>query len=122
MSATNDDYQKRKSKIIKYLGGKCRFCGSVDNLQFDHVDSLTKSFNVSSRWSYSWKNLLPEIKKCQLLCDPCHKKKTRDIDGHKSEHGKYSMYRHGNCRCNLCKEANRLQVAEWRKRRNNTPS
>lgn len=116
MTAKIKDYHKRRHQIIEYLGGRCRSCGTVDNLEIDHIDRKTKSFNISEKWSHSWESILPEIDKCQLLCGPCHKEKTKEVDGFKSEHGKFSMYRHGKCRCDLCKEANRLVTVEWRKK------
>lgn len=100
--------------MITLLGGKCVDCGSIHNLEFDHIDRTLKSFNIGACYSLPLVELLEELKKCQLLCHKCHKLKTREIDGLKAEHGKYSMYRHYKCRCALCKEANRRQHAEWR--------
>ena len=38
--------------IVQRLGGKCARCGSIENLQVDHVDPRTKKFEVKSRLSY----------------------------------------------------------------------
>ena len=34
--------------IVQRLGGKCARCGSIENLQVDHVDPRTKKFEVKS--------------------------------------------------------------------------
>ena len=114
MSATIDQYYKRKEYLIKYLGGECVDCGAKTLLEFDHINRSEKSFNISENWSLSLVNLLKEVDKCELRCKSCHKIKTQEVDGLKSEHGKFSMYRHHKCRCVLCKEANRLQTKSWR--------
>ena len=66
--------------IVQRLGGKCARCGSIENLQVDHVDPRTKKFEVKSRLSYKRIKLIEEVDKCQLLCEPCHKDKTYNED------------------------------------------
>lgn len=91
-----DDYFKDKS---------CRKCGATDRLQLDHVDPTKKvSHNI---WSWSAKRRDVELAKCQVLCDPCHKAKSKSqlliTHGFKAmRHGSPGMYRQG-CRCGLCK-------------------
>jgi len=69
-----------KVKVIKLLGGKCNDCGLEYNgrnacvFQVHHRDPLKKEFVVNTRTliNYSWKKILNEIKKCELLCANCH--------------------------------------------------
>lgn len=70
-------YKERRAKAIEILGGKCVKCGSTENLQFDHTDPKTKGIPISKMWSSSAKNFARELIKCQLLCDDCHKEKSR---------------------------------------------
>lgn len=98
-------YYKRKDAAKKFLGGKCVDCGSVENLQFDHKDRKTKEFTIAQLWSVSEKRFWEEVKKCQLLCQKCHIKKTLEDLGQKSAkdtHGTISSYRY--CRCPVCKK------------------
>ena len=67
-------------RVVNRLGGKCARCGCTENLQVDHKDPREKVFEVKSRLSYKWVNLIDEVDKCQLLCKPCHKDKTYNED------------------------------------------
>ncbi len=75
------DYNKNKKiKLYEYLlENPCVVCGENDPivLEFDHIDPKTKTKNISwaiTKWS--WKRVLKEIEKCQVLCANCHKRKT----------------------------------------------
>ena len=70
--------KKRLQEMKDKLGNKCVKCGATKNLQFDHIDPKTKCFNVNPQ--DSWEKTLPELYKCQLLCPPCHLKKTMTDD------------------------------------------
>ena len=70
-------YKERRDQVIERLGGKCARCSSTDDLQLDHKDPKIKSFPISRLINKSWKRCLEELAKCQLLCEKCHKKKTR---------------------------------------------
>ena len=70
-----------RQNMIAYMADKsCVTCGESDIrvLEFDHLDPSLKTFNVSQAVAkgYSWNDVLQEIKKCQLLCANCHKRKT----------------------------------------------
>lgn len=70
-------YFRRREQAIESLGGKCVVCGSVEELEFDHVDPSTKSFSIAKAFSgWSWSRIQVELDKCQLLCRDCHKVKT----------------------------------------------
>jgi 5-methylcytosine-specific restriction endonuclease McrA len=73
-------YHKRMAEAVALLGGSCIVCGETEDLQLDHRDPDSKSFNVGKLWSLSQETFLEELTKCQLLCDPCHKAKTLTFD------------------------------------------
>lgn len=58
------------------LGGKCKICESENNLEFDHIDPITKSFCMTKFLNVSKEKALEELNKCQLLCSECHKNKS----------------------------------------------
>lgn len=59
-----------------YAGKRCEFCGSRENLELDHKDPKQK---VSHRiWNWSAARREVEIAKCQILCEDCHKEKTKE--------------------------------------------
>lgn len=63
--------------IAKYiLGGKCVSCGSKKRLEFDHIDSSTKEFNISECGGRTFDSFINEVSKCQLLCHACHVEKS----------------------------------------------
>lgn len=63
----------KKLKGVQLLGGNCTACGEshIAVLDFHHV--LQKSFSIHFREGLRWSELLPEIKKCKLLCANCHR-------------------------------------------------
>lgn len=63
--------------LIEKMGGKCVECGCTKELEFDHIDPSTKSFNITAGYSKPKELLLEELSKCQLLCVSCHREKTR---------------------------------------------
>lgn len=65
-------YFTLKDQIIENLGGKCRFCSSTENLEFNHIDPLIKVTEAS----YLHIMKKDEWKKCELLCKKCHRKYT----------------------------------------------
>ena len=70
-------YADRRVAAIELLGGKCSKCGSSKKLQFDHIDRKSKAVNIADLWRHSWKRILIELEKCQLLCECCHTEKSK---------------------------------------------
>jgi hypothetical protein len=107
------DYKKRRQEMIDFLGGVCVKCGCSDLLHIDHIDHNSKSFNISCKWSTHWDILEAELKKCQLLCKPCHHDKTLEEGSYgkgwtnekRQTHGTVWSYSKYGCRCDLCKTA-----------------
>jgi hypothetical protein len=71
--------EKRKELLIEAkekLGGKCIWCETTENLQFDHIDDSIKEYNVANAVRNTRKVFWDEVEKCQLLCYKCHNKKS----------------------------------------------
>lgn len=84
-------YHRIRNEAVARLGGKCVQCGSVDDLEFDHIDPMTKVKSFAHIWSYSNDKREAELVKMQLLCKPCHIRKSVENDdygtGHKRNMG-----------------------------------
>lgn len=98
-------YERRMAKARDLLGGKCERCGAKDSLEFDHVDPNTKSFTITGAFSLAWSRIVKELKKCQLLCRPCHEQKTHGDAWAARKHGDLNMYCRFKCRCEICRTA-----------------
>ena len=69
----NDKHQSMVREIKLEKG--CSHCGTkedVTRLQFHHVDSSSKKFNIAESRSNSWENIEKEMAKCIILCQECH--------------------------------------------------
>ena len=105
-------YHTRRASFIEYLGGSCVRCSTNEDLEFDHIDRSSKSFNVSKRMtSMNYEELKLEVDKCQLLCKDCHLEKSREAGDLKDVgHGGGNSGKR-NCKCEPCK----LKKAEYMK-------
>lgn len=67
-----------ETKAIEVLGGVCAVCGTMEDLQFDHIERDSKSFDVRANLEYSFEStkFWDEVAKCQLLCRSHHEEKT----------------------------------------------
>lgn len=104
----NNRRRSRRQKFIEFLGGKCKHCGSTENLHFDHLNPKKKEFRIADRLDAPEKVLEKEVKKCQLLCNNCHRKKTIEKNEHgqpPGRHGTIHFYRNKKCRCDDCRKA-----------------
>lgn len=107
---------KKKQQAIDMLGGRCVSCGTVERLEFDHVNRDRVGMTVTTLIGHSWKKVLEELKKCQLLCQPCHSKKSHAERGHTGlhDHGTTSRYRLDKCRCDDCRSVHSSYLKQWR--------
>lgn len=82
-----------------YLGGVCFYCGEEEYLEFHHVNPEEKLFNVTSKYSYAWSTLTPELDKCVLICSDCHRLE------HKKETLTHNRWRYVTykCKCIKCR-------------------
>jgi len=107
-------YYRRREEAIQLLGGKCSKCGSIEELDFDHVAPATKFKTMSALLAgYSEEAVQRELAKCQLLCKACHLEKTKQ-EGSLSKgwqkqprlvHGTIHAYKKHGCRCDECRSA-----------------
>jgi hypothetical protein len=107
----------RRATLIKQLGGHCVRCATTEDLQFDHIVPGSQAFRISGKGlDKPWSVIQAEVVKCQLLCDPCHRAKSKEcgetgggwnkIDGPDGfRHGTESGYMRGGCRCDDCSQA-----------------
>ena len=93
---SSKSYKKNKEKVMIALGNKCARCGCEHDLQIDHIDPLIKKFDITKKLGCNLGSLWEEIHKCQLLCKPCHKEKTKE--DHKSIQMKRNEFIHVNYR------------------------
>jgi hypothetical protein len=108
-----DYYHKRRQAIYDHLGGKCVRCGATERLQVDHIDRAQKTMEISDNMSLKRGDVLAELAKCQLLCKPCHERKTGDeMTGF--THGTTTGWMRYKCPCSPCQE----HKAAWRETRN----
>lgn len=97
--------------------GPCVKCGSSVDLEVDHIDRSQKAYNPRALWSLAENNQkrIDELAKCQVLCEKCHKEKTRE-ESKTNKHGTYAMRNTWNCRCDKCMEYVRRVKQESRAR------
>lgn len=99
---------------IRFLGGKCVRCPSRDRLEMDHIDPSTKYKRISQLANYKEETFWEEVKKCQLLCKDCHRKKSRE-DAKHPEHGTKTSYRRcGPPACKICRATRqKIEIKRW---------
>ena len=111
-------YHKRRRFMVKHLGEKCVKCGSVEDLEIDHIENLHDKIPISKFWGIALDRLLVELEGCQLLCGGCHTEKSVKERGHRRgfRHGTLYCYKRGGCRCDLCVGVNGKKSREYMKR------
>ena len=92
-------YHSRREGFVARLGGKCVDCDGSEDLEFDHVDPKTKSFNVGEIILHGDDKVLAEMTKCVLRCKSCHKVRS-DVQQSVGHGGGLTGVK--NCRCELC--------------------
>jgi 5-methylcytosine-specific restriction endonuclease McrA len=104
--------RQRKTRADYLRGKTCAKCPTSTGLQIDHIKREDKVTHAI--WSWSKARRDEELKKCQILCTPCHKKKTKSEIG-TTEHGDFTatVYRNG-CRCQLCRYSHAMKMHRYR--------
>jgi hypothetical protein len=102
---------KRQKKIreeaIKRFGSICARCGDTNGpFEFDHIDPKQKEIEIGDLWKYGEEKRESELKKCQLLCNPCHREKTCEDNGWLYSVGVHGLPgSHKHCKCDECLSA-----------------
>jgi 5-methylcytosine-specific restriction endonuclease McrA len=99
---------ERRKQGVQLLGGECSNCKSTENLEFDHVNPEQKW--THRFWSYAWERIEKELAKCQLLCEDCHRAKTKAWYVENVGHG-LNLYKRYGCRCEICRAAKKIDNA-----------
>jgi hypothetical protein len=97
--------RKRRANRAAYFAGKsCSWCGSVDQLELDHINPTDKLSHLI--WTWSPQRRASELAKCQVLCKPCHDRKC-GLDGFFDRTPRHGIARYARgCRCDTCRAAN----------------
>ncbi len=68
-----ENYIKIRKHFIKLLGGKCAYCQTKENLEFDHIIPCLSDMSKMSRSKREW-HWFDEYSKgnLQLLCASCN--------------------------------------------------
>lgn len=108
-------YYRIRMEILIHLGNKCVKCESTTDLEIDHIEPSSKSFDISRNFTMSKPKLYDELNKCQLLCNHCHLEKSL-LEQRTPNHGTWGMYKRG-CRCNDCKTFVSSYMREYKRSR-----
>lgn len=111
-------FNQWRQRQLSKLGTHCAICASTENLEIDHIIEEDKAFDISSRWTYFYDSfnedrqaeLDAELIKCQLLCNKCHKEKTREYLSKLNleigfTHGTFYAFRVKNCTYTICQDS-----------------
>jgi len=76
---SNGRVTRQKAAVIELLGSKCAHCGYNEDIpdayDFHHRDPKEKEDALSRLLGRaSWKKVIAEAQKCDLLCANCHRK------------------------------------------------
>jgi hypothetical protein len=98
-------YQRRHRAELRrewlLANGPCRWCGSWDDLEVDHLNPYEKDSHTV--WTWSESRRAHELAKCQVLCGSCHRAKTAIENRKAIVHGTHSGYAYYGCRCDECR-------------------
>ena len=76
IARANKSRGELKVRLVAHFGGKCIHCGydrCVGALHFHHRDPSEKEFGLAANGNIaSWKRMLAEASKCDLICGNCH--------------------------------------------------
>lgn len=112
------NYRKNRDLAIELLGGKCVVCGSTQQLEIDHIDRATKSFDLGDWLSVCTPaELKEELAKCQLLCHPHHMEKSIRERGQTPAAGRHGLSSYKFCKCSICTKAHADYCKEYRRKK-----
>ena len=106
-----DPAQQRKANLVWLAGrrlrwirqhGPCAWCGSDERLEIDHVNPWSKAMPTHTIWTRRDAVRLPELAKCQVLCQVCRREKHSVLRMKFAYHGTPTLYFSRRCRCGAC--------------------
>lgn len=72
--------ERKKEKLAQLKDRPCTDCGGSFHhsaMQYDHLDAAAKKNSINRLMTKaSWKEILEEIEKCELVCANCHAVRT----------------------------------------------
>jgi len=108
-------YAERRQEFFK--GKQCAVCGSLVDLQLDHIDPTTKVKETDHNiWMWGKQRREIELVKCQVLCATHHQSKTAAERRKPVVHGTCYGYERDRCRCQACVAAKSRYNKEYRAR------
>jgi hypothetical protein len=107
-------WRRRMGWILE--NGPCVDCGSTQDLRVVYKDPAEKTVRVTSIWSLSEQKRTELLNKCVVLCRSCALAKRKDE--RQPDHGTEGRYEQG-CRCQPCRAAHAVKMANWRASRRN---
>lgn len=116
-------YKEQRDFCLSVLGEVCIKCGSIDGLQIDHIDPATKTMKLGILYGLNRRReIIKELKKCQLLCRVCHGEKTGKENSVRMlepgfTHGTFYGWTRRKCKCIECETARRKYYDERNIRR-----
>lgn len=100
-------YYAHRGFFISMLGGKCKRCRSIEDLEIDHVDPKIKEIELGAL--FTKRNIVAAVAglvmKCQLLCRKCHSRKTARENARRLSairHGSMYAWMKLKCPCEIC--------------------
>lgn len=106
------EYQRKwvADRRDSYTSGKtCEYCGKP--AEDWHLDpSIKETHRI---WSWSTDRIETELSKCVPVCKKCHQTIHNPVT---VTHGNVTMYIDHKCRCDKCREANKLRAREYRRK------
>ena len=68
--------ERLKQRMIYVMGDRCQCCGynkCQSALEFHHINPEEKDFTLAANANKGWSLIVPELKKCVLVCANCHR-------------------------------------------------
>ena len=77
MRAYQREWIKKRRNAWISENGPCAKCGSIEQLEVDHIDYSQKKLHPRELWTRQTQIRTAELAKCQVLCRKCHRQKTK---------------------------------------------
>jgi hypothetical protein len=103
-------YSEQREWFVSLLGGRCKRCGTQQQLEIDHIDPSKKKIRLGALFTKKTivAALIELVEKCQLLCERCHAQKSAEeamAKARRFEHGTVYGWMKAKCDCQICTTA-----------------